>query len=1581
MSSLSTRTLYRRSDGQRLSIRDENLIGSGGEGAIYTLDQLPDLVAKVYHKPSASIGAKLTLMVDNPPNMPARDGHVSIAWPLDTLHSAPNAEADSVVGFLMRKISGMKEVNQCYNPAARKRTFPHYTYKHLCAVAINIAIVVDAVHDSNYVIGDINESNILVNDNGLVTLIDTDSFQVFDQRDGTIYRSPVGKPEYTPPNLQGHRFDQVDRDVYHDRFGLGVIIYQLLMEGHHPYSGRFTGRGEPPAIEGNISRGNFLHSQNKRVPLVDGPGFAPWHTLDESIRNLFGLCFETGHDRRTIRPPPDMWQKTLTQAAESLAGCAQNDRHLHFSHNQVCPWCDRRNMLGGRDPFPEFARSNPPEPLLMRSADAPDGSARISPAPQPQTQSGGGNTVLKTPPPRTAPPRRPWTRRPSPTRPWPRGPSPTRPSPRRPSPTRPSPQPTSAAQPNMLTQVLTVVFFAVPAALIISVLVALLSLWPGLPWSPFPWNESSLPAPSFSVATPMPAAPALPPPSATPTTTPPPAAATPQGPPATPLPAIPAQIESAPAPSPTPPPPTATAQPTPAAPTPEPSQPVPEPAPAVTEQQTHFPADLIIEDEDVSSEPQNPWVGDTVTFTVTITNQGEGDAGASKLRYTVTKNAEHVSGGEVDVPPIPKGGSESVSFEWTADAGIHTVTIEADADNQVPETSDVENNRVEFHYGGVLLSDLIVESIDWSPDSPAMGEAVTFSVTVRNQGQGRSGVSTVEFYLDDGLIGEGEMSPILPGESETVSFEWNAEIGPRDLRAMADSGLAVSETDEANNETAKTFESTLFSDLIVETVGWEPLNPSVGDDVQLWVTVRNQGTLHAAESVVELLRTSSDSASSNDRGQVGGIPPGEAATAHFRWQAEPGVFTLTARADVDGAVLESDEDNNEYTVSYDATALADLTVADISWEPERPAIGEELTVTVTLENVGGGAASESVVRLFVNDVAHGEAAALATLYPQESGAVSFIWTAETGTHTFRADIDHDNRVVESDETNNASETFEYDHTRLADLTVSEIGWEPATPSIGDSVTFAVVIENVGEAPANGFSVSFGDSSSGWQATEKIVSDELGAGGTVSVDFEWTADADPHRFVAVADSQGEVVESDEDNNESMVEYGATALADLVVSEVAWAPERPAIGDEVTVSVTLKNAGGGAASESTVRLFVDDQEHGEAVNLPVLSAQESNTVNFTWVAEHGAHNFRADIDHDNRVIESDEANNASETLGYDHTRLADLTVKEISWEPAKPEVGDTVTFGVVIENVGEAPAQNFSVSFRDMESVWQPMEKTVSGELGAGGTTKLYFEWPADADPHKFVAAADSRGEVIESDEDNNEHSVEYAATVVADLSISGITWNPANPSLGERVIIEATVKNTGQGGSEWFMVSLAIDGKHSARSRVDGLDPGQSADVRFGWDAEAGPHKFTATADSDGAITETSEDNNEHSVDYDATELADLSVERGVVSVNPDSPTVGDDVTIGLTVLNRSRVSSGRFAVSLYVGRSNQPYGSESVGSIDGRGESASVRFTWTATQGCHNFRAVVDSDGDVVESDEDNNRVEFQICASAKSGS
>ena len=55
---------------------------------------------------------------------------------------------------------------------------PSFNRRYLHRTARNLAAALRALHESDYVIGDLNESNVMVTPSALVTVIDADSFQV-----------------------------------------------------------------------------------------------------------------------------------------------------------------------------------------------------------------------------------------------------------------------------------------------------------------------------------------------------------------------------------------------------------------------------------------------------------------------------------------------------------------------------------------------------------------------------------------------------------------------------------------------------------------------------------------------------------------------------------------------------------------------------------------------------------------------------------------------------------------------------------------------------------------------------------------------------------------------------------------------------------------------------------------------------------------------------------------------------------------------------------------------------------------------------------------------------------------------------------------------------------------------------------------------------------------------------------------------------------------------------------------------------------------------------------------------------------
>jgi DNA-binding helix-hairpin-helix protein with protein kinase domain len=345
--------LQRQSNKQTITLDITSALGHGGEARIYAVPPDEALVAKVYHKPTEAHAHKLAAMLANPPENPmAKQGKTSIAWPVEMLGTVDGSER--VVGFLMPRVKGMHSILDFYNPKTRRQKCPFFNYLYLHRTARNLAAAVGALHARGYCIGDVNESNILVSDTALVTLVDTDSFQVREPDSGVVHRCGVGKPEFTPPELQGQNFGQIDRAPEHDLFGLAVLIFQLLMEGTHPFSGIYQGIGDPPPYEARIKAGHFSYSIGRTVPYRSTPIAPKFEILHPTLRQMFVRCFESGHEKPQMRPSAQAWQNALNEAENALVTCSVNNNHRYGNHMKSCPWCERTLALGGRDPFPSL---------------------------------------------------------------------------------------------------------------------------------------------------------------------------------------------------------------------------------------------------------------------------------------------------------------------------------------------------------------------------------------------------------------------------------------------------------------------------------------------------------------------------------------------------------------------------------------------------------------------------------------------------------------------------------------------------------------------------------------------------------------------------------------------------------------------------------------------------------------------------------------------------------------------------------------------------------------------------------------------------------------------------------------------------------------------------------------------------------------------------------------------------------------------------------------------------------------------------------------------------------------------------
>lgn len=375
-------------DAQRHPITLGEVAGRGGEAVVYRMVHHPDRLAKIFQpEPRDNYAQKLAWMTDHPPQMSSGvQGHPALAWPGGLLFN----DRQKMVGYWMPYVSGAVPVLDVFNPRRRALTLPKFDRRYLHRSARNLAAALSVVHRSGYVVGDLNENNILVAPSALVTLIDTDSFQVREPRDGryVIHPCPVGKIEYMAPELQGLALNKTKRGPEHDAFALSVLIFQLLMEGNHPFRAQWMDKGDPPPLETRIAQGIFPYAAAPAGPVAPPPNTPGLQMLHPEITEMIRRSFIDGHRDPTRRPRPRDWERAIGRAELALVTCVNG--HIFSNHLPACPFCpatvhrenrtsrqkETRRERPYRRPVPPRAR--PPQGWQPSGPGAPVGAGSSS---------------------------------------------------------------------------------------------------------------------------------------------------------------------------------------------------------------------------------------------------------------------------------------------------------------------------------------------------------------------------------------------------------------------------------------------------------------------------------------------------------------------------------------------------------------------------------------------------------------------------------------------------------------------------------------------------------------------------------------------------------------------------------------------------------------------------------------------------------------------------------------------------------------------------------------------------------------------------------------------------------------------------------------------------------------------------------------------------------------------------------------------------------------------------------------------------------------------------------------------------
>jgi len=303
----------------------------GGEGCVYRVAGHPRLVAKVYHPANTTDKKrrKLETMLASPPKRFLASS--KLAWPRDL----PFNEAGQFIGFTMAAAKeGSDELCAFTHKTRRLRHHPQTTRRTFYRIAISLCRALESVHDLGHVVGDFNPNNIMCRENGAVTLIDADSFNIQKEASYLVYPCEVGMNDYIAPEIQNKNRREITWQKEHDYFALAVHLFQILLENRHPFSATpRTGVAPAEYASKLIAQGTYPHVRNAETKHDDLTDILP-----ERIRAAFRKTFVEGFQDTSKRLTPKDWIVLLKRELKSLKQC-QACPEQYEGNAPHCPYC------------------------------------------------------------------------------------------------------------------------------------------------------------------------------------------------------------------------------------------------------------------------------------------------------------------------------------------------------------------------------------------------------------------------------------------------------------------------------------------------------------------------------------------------------------------------------------------------------------------------------------------------------------------------------------------------------------------------------------------------------------------------------------------------------------------------------------------------------------------------------------------------------------------------------------------------------------------------------------------------------------------------------------------------------------------------------------------------------------------------------------------------------------------------------------------------------------------------------------------------------------------------------------------
>ena len=400
---------------------------------------------------------------------------------------------------------------------------------------------------------------------------------------------------------------------------------------------------------------------------------------------------------------------------------------------------------------------------------------------------------------------------------------------------------------------------------------------------------------------------------------------------------------------------------------------------------------------EITTTPEEPVEGDTVTISVKVENEGNVniDGSAIKLFADQTEIEDDNSLGSINV-----GSSTIWTYDWTPNEGEYV--IQAEVYDVNPSEGNTDNNILDTT---ISISEAPADGVDlaitevWTDDEdPIHNEHINIYAKIKNQGTEEATDFELRWYEDGARFTTLEGVSIDIDEEITISGKWIAEEGESNLIARL---VSIEPEDQNSNNDERMFSINVGPP--PEEPDFTPANINIegtleeGQELTISFEINNLGKTNGNIDYKLMI----DSVTVDE----GNVDVGSEGTeiVNYDWEAEKGNHNIKIELE-NSDPLETTENNNEIEKNIEVQEPeASFELKSISWN-DPLTVGEATTIIVTINNNGGKSGMATITTYAKDNLIAQKDIEISS---GQEEMVSFGWTPyESGSIQIKAQVEN-----------------------------------------------------------------------------------------------------------------------------------------------------------------------------------------------------------------------------------------------------------------------------------------------------------------------------------------------------------------------------------------------------------------------------------------------------------------------------------------------------------------------------------------------------------------------------------------------